>query len=80
MFGSDLLVAPVTEPEQTMWEVYLPGQGQDWIWLWDTEETLRPGLNKVVVEAPLGLTPVFYKAESAWAELFRQIRNEFNLL
>ena len=80
MFGSDLLVAPVTEPEQSVWEVYLPGQDTNWVWLWDAAETLRPGQSRVVVDAPMGLTPVFYRAGSAWTELFRQIRDEFNLL
>jgi hypothetical protein len=28
MYGDDLLVAPVTEPEVVEWTVYLPGQDE----------------------------------------------------
>ena len=80
MYGTDLLVAPVTNPEETEWTVYLPGEGQGWVWLWDRTETVRPGKMSVIVEAPWGLTPVFYKVDSPWTDLFRQIRDEFNLI
>ena len=80
MYGPDLLVAPITEPGVESWEVYLPGSGQDWVWLWDASETPMAGQQTVTVEAPMGMTPVFYRAESTWVELFRQIRDEFSLL
>ena len=80
MYGPDLLVAPVTEPGLESWDVYLPGAGQGWVWLWDETEAVVQGQSTVTVQAPIGMTPVFYKEGSVWTDLFRQIRDEFTLL
>lgn len=71
MLGEDVLVAPVYLSEQTEWEVYLP-EGK-WIHLWTGAEYGR-GSHRV--PAPLGDTPVFYKADSEYAALFEEIRRK----
>lgn len=55
LLGDHLLVAPVTEPGQRLWEVYLPG-GR-WLHLATERVCLGPG--STVVEAPLGRMPTF---------------------
>lgn len=72
MLGPDMLVAPVYLSEQTQWEVYLP-EGQ-WVHLW-TGEGYEKGTH--VVPAALGDTPVFYKSDSEYAELFEEIRRKY---
>ena len=68
LFGSDLLVAPVSQPGQTSWSVYLPDD--QWIHLWSA----RPYSGGThTVPAPLGEIPVFYRKDSAFADLFQQI-------
>ncbi|WP_281888550.1 alpha-glucosidase [Paenibacillus sp. YYML68] len=69
MYGSELLVAPVYVPEQTEWEVYLPQD--EWVHLWSG--TVYTGGETVKVAAPLGEPPVFYRKDSAYAQLFREI-------
>lgn len=70
LFGRDLLVAPVHEEGRTDWTLYLP---QDtWVNAW-TGETCQGG--DVTVEAPLGKTPVFYRQQSEWADLFSTLRH-----
>ena len=56
MFGSDLLVAPVTEPHQRSRSVWLPS-GKRWKSLWDARQTYDGG-QCIETEAPLHLTPV----------------------
>lgn len=64
--GSDLLVAPVLAPNQTDRELYLPGG--EWCHLWSGERF--DGRQTVTVAAPVGMPPVFYRADSAFANLF----------
>jgi len=79
MFGDDLLVAPVTEQSVAVWDVYLPAEeGTSWVWLWDEQAIAVPGGQKIRVGAPLGFTPVFYKAGSKWTDLFVSIRKDFS--
>jgi alpha-glucosidase len=68
MLGSELLVAPVIEPNQNTWKVYLPED--DWIHLWSGTE-YQGGF--IVVDAPLGKLPVFYRKNSKFSSLFEDI-------
>jgi len=68
MLGSELLVAPVIEPNQNTWKVYLPED--DWIHLWSGTE-YQGGF--IVVDAPLGKLPVFYRKNSKFSSLFENI-------
>ena len=72
MFGDDLLIAPVLQPGVSTWEVYLPGP-EDWIWLWEKSLKQRGGFQTVTVDAPMGYTPVFYRATSQYKEIFMEI-------
>ena len=72
LLGDDMLVAPIVEEgaaERTLW---LP-EG-DWIHLW-SGEVCAPG--DLRIEAALGKTPVFYRRDSAFKELFEQIAADF---
>ena len=68
LLGPDMLVAPVYLADQTEWPVYLP-EGE-WVHLW-TGKTYGKGDH--TVPAALGDTPVFYKKNSGYAELFAEI-------
>lgn len=60
LFGRDLLVAPVTQPDATAWDVYLPaGQWKDF---W-TGETIAGG-RVIRREVPLDIIPVYARAEA----------------
>ncbi len=61
MFGSAILVAPVTNQGQTKRQVYLPA-GCDWYNFW-TNEKLRGG-RIVTVDAPIDIIPLFVRAGS----------------
>ena len=71
LLGNDLLAAPVTEPDAAARRVWLPADG--WIHLW-TGKTYAGGA--VSVPAPQGRPPVFYRPDSPFAALFRQIGEE----
>lgn len=72
LLGEDVLVAPVWQPEQTERSVYLP-EGE-WVHLWTGESY---GRGDHTVPAPLGDTPVFYRKDSRWANLMKDIRFHF---
>ena len=72
MFGDDLLVAPVLQPGVDSWEVYLPGP-DDWMWLWTNSLYQKGGFQTINISAPLGYTPVFYRANSQYKEIFMEI-------
>ena len=71
LLGEDVLVAPVYLSGKETWEVYLP-EGQ-WVHIWSGREY---GKGTCRVEAPLGDTPVFWKKDSGYASLFREIRKK----
>lgn len=68
MLGDDLIVAPVYESSKNTWKAYLP-QG-NWVHLWSNKE--YDG-GYIEVEAPIGYPPVFYKKNSKYEELFKNI-------
>jgi len=68
LFGPDILVAPVTEPGATRWEVYLPA-GAEWTEA-RTGNTHRGG-QTVAVDAPLASIPVFHRGGRVGAALAR---------
>jgi sulfoquinovosidase len=79
MLGPDLLVAPVLLPGVDTWSVYLPGSVDiSWIHLW-SGQLAGTGGQMAEVAAPLGEPPVFYPADSAWADAFAAIGQEFKL-
>ncbi len=59
-FGSDLLVAPVVNPDAQLWQVYLP-QG-DWYDFWTNE--LYEGGQLIEYPVPIDRIPLFVKAGS----------------
>jgi alpha-glucosidase len=68
LLGRDLLVAPVYLPHWKSWRVYLPRDR--WVHLWSGER-LDGGWHKV--PAPIGEPPVFYREDSAFAPLFKEV-------
>ncbi len=73
MYGSDLLVAPVIEEGAQHRQVVLPGN-VSWNHVW-TGEQYAPG--RYEISAPLGYPPVFYRLDSPYADLFADLRREF---
>ena len=61
MFGTAFLVSPVTAPQATSREVYLPA-GTSWTDFW-TGETLAGGKN-VTANAPVNILPLYVRAGS----------------
>ena len=72
LLGEDMLVAPVVEEGAEERRLWLP-EG-DWVFLW-SGETFASG--DVKVASPLGKTPVFYRKNSKFRELFGQIAADF---
>jgi alpha-glucosidase len=70
LFGSDLLVAPVIEPNSSEREVYFP---EDiWIHIWSGKE-FKKGYK--IVAAPIGQPPIFYRKESKFTDLFCKLKD-----
>ena len=68
LLGSELLVAPVTEPGADSRSCWLP-EG-DWTHLWSGEGFSGGPCS---VSAPLGRPPVFFRTGSPYAEFFRSL-------
>ena len=68
LYGADLMVAPVIEAGAMKRRVYLP-QGK-WRHVWSGED-FAPGWHDVA--APIGEPLVFYRPDSAFAPLFREL-------
>lgn len=69
MLGQDMLVAPVYNEGESMWEVYLPED--KWVHLWTGEEYEG---GTITVKAPIGEPPVFYRKGSAYSDLFETLK------
>ena len=67
--GPDLYVCPVIERHAKKRRVHLPAG--DWVHFWTGQP--YAGGQSYTVDAPLGQLPVFYKKESAYADLFRTV-------
>ena len=65
LLGGELLVAPVVQPGADSRRCWLP-EG-DWIGLWTGA---RYAAGEHEVPAPIGMPPVFYRADGAWADFF----------
>ena len=70
-FGDDMYVCRVIEKNARKRTVHLP-EGE-WIGFWDNKA--YKGGSEVKMKAPLGQTPVFYRADSSFRELFRRAAN-----
>ena len=71
LLGSDVLVAPVVKPGENKRTVWLP-QGQ-WRHMWSGEDCS----GTVTVDAPIGKPPVFYRTDSAYAQLFEKLAADY---
>lgn len=71
LLGEDMLVAPVLEPNTYTKKVYLPGG--TWIELWTGKEF--QGKQSLVVDAPIGKIPLFYKKDSKYKNIFESLKN-----
>lgn len=69
LYGRDILVAPVYRKRLKAMQVYLPDD--EWIHAW-TGESYGGGWHRVA--APIGQTPVFYRAESEHRALLDGMR------
>ena len=69
LLGQDLLVAPVIKPKIKEWKVYLPND--DWIHIWSGNK-YKGGW--IIVEAPIGKPPVFYRDNSRFCSLFKSLK------
>ena len=70
--GEDLFVCPVIERKAKTRRVFLP-KGE-WVGFWTGTE--YAGETAYTVPAPLGQTPVFYRKNSAYADLFRRAADD----
>lgn len=68
LFGTDLMVAPVVLEGAVSRIVHFPSDG--WVHLW-TGTSYRAGQH--LVDAPLGMPPVFRRAGSAWDAVFHHV-------
>ena len=79
LVGSELLVAPVTDPGRTSVRVYLPAG--EWVHLWTGASHGRTDAGTwVTVEAPIGSPAVFHPRGSAVGEQLRRNLADAGLL
>ena len=60
-------MAPVYEEDKEEWELYLPDD--NWVHFWTGKEYTG---GEIMVKAPLGQPPVFYRKNSKYRELFEE--------
>ncbi|MGL4371028.1 MAG: TIM-barrel domain-containing protein, partial [Spirochaetota bacterium] len=70
MYGPDLMVAPVIKPGKKSWKVYLPDE--KWLHAWSGKEYSK---GRHTVSAPIGEPPVFYRASSKFADIFKRFKD-----
>lgn len=75
LFGPDIYIKPVVQPNQHVQELILPLD--DWIHLWSG--TLYQGGKTISVECPIGYPPVFYRLKSKFKELFEKITENYHI-
>jgi len=73
LFGQDILVNPVIEPNTKQMKIYLPDD--EWVHLWTGKH--YSGLKEVEVDCPIGYPPVFYREKSKFKQLFEQITTQY---
>jgi alpha-glucosidase len=69
MFGRDILVAPVLDAGVTQWRLYLP----DDVWIHMFTQKEYSGPKWILVNSPIGSSPVFYRKHSQFKDLFVSI-------
>lgn len=74
LLGSDMMIAPICQPDQNKRMVYLPAG--NWINFWDNEQ-IR-GNSYIIADAPLGSIPVYIRSGSIIPLVMpdKYIRNE----
>lgn len=75
LFGSDIYIKPVVQPNQRAQELYLPKD--EWIHLWTGDH--YEGGQTVTVLCPIGYPPVFYRKNSRFKKLFQDITQKYHL-
>jgi sulfoquinovosidase len=76
LLGEDLLVAPVLDPGRSRMRVYLPAVEGGWVDVWTNALHGKDGTagEWVMVSAPLGQPPVFYRYNSRFKhDIFEKI-------
>jgi alpha-glucosidase len=71
LLGGDLFIAPVIKKKSVRRTLYLPHD--TWIHLW-TQKTYHGGW--IEIDAPIGQPPVFYKPDSAFANVFQNLKSK----
>ncbi|MBD3197590.1 MAG: alpha-glucosidase [Candidatus Lokiarchaeota archaeon] len=71
LFGRDILVAPVIEPNKQEWRVYLPKE--KWVHMW-SGKSYEKGWH--IISTPLGEPPIFYRKESKYKRLFESLKEQ----
>jgi sulfoquinovosidase len=73
LFGKDMLIKPVVLKDQNQTTIYLPKD--EWVHLWTG--TLYQGNELVTVDSTIGYPPVFYRKNSSFSYLFKEITNKY---
>lgn len=75
LLGADMLIAPVYEENVKDWPVYLPPD--EWVNIFTGE--VFSGGTSVIVNAPIGFPPVFYRKGSEYRKLFESITEAYGV-
>ncbi|TNF07279.1 MAG: alpha-glucosidase [Bacillota bacterium] len=75
LFGADVYIKPVVQPNQKQQTVILPED--EWIHLWTGARYDKGGV--ITVDCPVGYPPVFYRFKSEFRGLFEKITQNYNL-
>lgn len=75
LFGKDVFIKPVVQPNQKAQECYLPND--EWVHLWSGD--LYQGGQTITVLSPIGFPPVFYRKNSNYKGLFEDITRKYHI-